>query len=306
MIHTATDLVDTTGHGFYSNPEFSANGIALSPLYGVGPDWATGWGLVNAVKSLEYMDTTRFIEDTVGEINSRDTFFMYIPAGTEKVRTTLPWDDPAGIPHSDTVDAYLPKLVNDLDLQMVNVSNGSVFRPWILDHANLNDGLIQRGTNLAITGIDTLITPAVILNNPASRTTGRRDSLNNVEVVDIDNPPAGLWKIVVAVDTIRVNQTSPVDLMNNRQDYSLIHDFHIIKDTATTNWRVSSSGEGDVRAIHRRCTRTRLYRGYRYRYGRFLHCKRSRQHQRSDHYFPAWRFNQFQRIRCIHLCRYGR
>ena len=248
LIHTATDLVDTIGIGFPANPEFAYHGIGLPPLYSVGPDWVTGWGLVNAVKALEYTDTTKFIEDTIGQVNTRDVYYMYIPSGTQKCRTTLTWDDPPGSGYSDTTRAYLPKLINDLDLQIKNVSTGVFYHPWILDHSPLNDGLVNIADlthkDSLILGIDTSITPSVILSNPAFNTSGKRDSLNNVEVVDIDNPPPGLYEISVNESNIAANQTLPADIFNDRQDYSLIHDFPIIRDTSTTNWRVSSSGPG--------------------------------------------------------------
>ncbi len=247
LIHTATDLIDTIGRGNATNPEFGYHGDYTPPVYGIGPDWCTGWGLVNAVKALEYMDTTKFTEDTIGEINSIDEYLMYVPQNTVKMKTTLAWDDPPAVGRNDTSYAFLPKLINDLDLQVIRLSTGDTLKPWILDHSPLNNGIFITSGTLA--GIDTVITRAKILANPASRTTDKRDSLNNVEVVEIDTPLAGLYKIRVIANSINANQTLPADPFNDRQDYSLIHDFPIIKDTSTTNWKVSSTGAGDVRAI---------------------------------------------------------
>jgi hypothetical protein len=89
LIHTVIDMVDTVGiSGFCYSPEFEAHGKTTRPVYGLGPDWATGWRFVDAEKAVKYVDTTRFRER---KVNNRDSsvFYIYIPSGTDSVRTML-------------------------------------------------------------------------------------------------------------------------------------------------------------------------------------------------------------------------
>ena len=102
LIHTATDMVQTsaiTSHP--NNPDFdrgdAANGDTLTTVYGPGPDFATGYGLVNAEKAVQFVDTNRYKE---GQINQMWTkcFFLTVPGSTDSLRTTLAWDDPGNNP----------------------------------------------------------------------------------------------------------------------------------------------------------------------------------------------------------------
>jgi hypothetical protein len=244
LIHTAEDLIDTVGLVEGSNLDFDTAGFQNQPtIYGVGPDWATGYGLANAPKALEYTDTTRFLEDTIRAAGERH-YFLYCPPNTDKFRVTMAWDDPGHGGMNDIASSHDVKLVNDVDLYVIDHTNGTAndtTRPWFLDHRLLNDGTYPPN------GYDTLITPAVIRANPARRA---RDSLNNVEVVDIDNPGAGLWEAVVRGTDINLNQSAAWPGAGAfMQDFSLVHDFPLIRDTAATHWSVNGNGSGDFRNI---------------------------------------------------------
>jgi hypothetical protein len=146
LIHTATDLDDATS------------------WYNPGPDFASGYGLVNVQNAVNQLRSGGWIEDCVvqGETNSMT---IDVPAGTSQVKATLVWDDEPG-PLSTTT----PALVNDLDL-IVTDSGGLRRFPWTLDPDNPS--------------------------NDAVRT--QEDHLNNVEVVQADGMiPSGSWTIEVA------------------------------------------------------------------------------------------------------------
>jgi hypothetical protein len=69
--------------------------------------------------------------------------------------------------------ANAPKaLINDLDLELVNNGNGQTWLPWVLSPAPI---------------IDSLLLPAV----------RKKDTLNTVEQITIDNPAAGAYTIRV-------------------------------------------------------------------------------------------------------------
>ncbi|MEA1866809.1 MAG: S8 family serine peptidase [Thermodesulfobacteriota bacterium] len=216
LIHTATDLVSTAGEGFIlsNNPDFASQGFHQPEIYGPGPDFATGYGLVNAVKALEYVDTDKFVEDTIDQYETKSYLFS-VPPGTKNFRITLAWDDPPYVGDNSESGAYNIKLVNDIDLCLINVNSGEIIRPWVLDHRMLNDRTVPDD------GLDP-ITPCDISDNPAYKGI---DNRNNVEVVDVvEWPDVGLWAIVVKGAKIALDQSSAPGI---NQDISLVLDFSI-------------------------------------------------------------------------------
>ena len=160
MIHTAEDLNNT------------------------GPDYTTGWGLVNATRAINKIaentnDVTVILEGNVTTTGETDVYYINVPSGQSSLKITLVWDDyPADI-------TAAKQLVNDLDLVVTN-SSGDRFYPWTLDKNN----------------------PSL----PAVK--NQRDDTNNVEQVYVENPNAGVW-------IIKVNATT---LPYPIQTYSLIVD----------------------------------------------------------------------------------
>ncbi len=90
-----------------------------------GPDFATGFGLMNLPRSLAALDEGRY---TIGSIGSgaEQLFSIPVPAGTGALRVTLYWPDVPGSPLSATA------LVNDLDLTLEDGASGT-FLPLVLD-----------------------------------------------------------------------------------------------------------------------------------------------------------------------------
>lgn len=237
LIHTAVDMVDTIGiSGFEYNPEFYDKGDTSKVIYGVGPDWATGWGFVDAQKALEYVDTTRFREKTVSNDDSVSCFF-FVPRQTDSCRVTLCWDDPEN-PNYDTNATFEQKLINDLDLYLRHVATQNRALPWVLDHSWMSSG------SMPSDGIDRNVTRQGIIDNPAYK---GKDTLNNVEVVDMKYPESGLWQIVVKGSAIAQDQNPKLSGLN--QDLSLIFDFPLIDDTSKTRWTVDAKGHGDFLTI---------------------------------------------------------
>jgi subtilisin family serine protease len=237
LIHTATDMVCTDfvqGHQNnldYTDGDYGSEG-QQTVVYGVGPDWATGYGLVNAEKALNYVDVNLFREENV-EQDEEKYYYIDVPAQTNAMRVTIAWDDPAP---TGPVGAYTRTLQNDLDLRLVHVATGAVELPWVLDHSMLNDGTVPGD------GIDHLVKRDVILAHPAFK---GRDNLNNVEVVDVSSPAAGRWAIVVEGHDITIDQNTTVPGFT--QDFSLVADFPITNDNgqiSSTTFRLS----GNIRA----------------------------------------------------------
>jgi subtilisin family serine protease len=125
-----------------------------------GPDFQTGFGLVNALQAVQNLLQGGVLESAL-ERDEEYTRAFDVPTGLSALDVSLAWSD---VPASGNVS---PTLVNDLDLVLLDPSSGSHL-PWIL--------------NPAVPGI------------PA--TTGV-DSINVCERVHVANPVAGQWTLRV-------------------------------------------------------------------------------------------------------------
>jgi hypothetical protein len=126
----------------------------------VGPDFQTGFGLVNALQAVQYLLQGGVIESSL-ERGEEYTRTFDVPDGLSALDVSLAWSD---VPAAGNV---IPTLVNDLDLVLSDPSGGSHL-PWVL--------------NPAVPGI------------PA--TTGV-DSINVCERVHVANPVSGQWTLHV-------------------------------------------------------------------------------------------------------------
>jgi uncharacterized repeat protein (TIGR01451 family) len=206
LIQTAQDLVGT-------DPTVNQDtGAAVT--YGEGPDWATGFGLVDADAAVDLVRGRRFYEGFVDMSRPTDELLLSVVPGQTEVRVTLAWDDPAGNPNSASTAR---QLVNDLDLVLVD-PNGTRHRPLVLPAVTPNDcdpstAGVQVGT---CPGID----PAG--QNYAGPAAPGVDRVNNVEQVVMTDPNGlvpGTWRVQVsALDDDGVTVRLPLGL---RQLFSL-------------------------------------------------------------------------------------
>ncbi len=125
-----------------------------------GPDFKTGFGLVNMRRAYHVLHNGWLMQDSVSQLQI-DSFAIAVSSSLAQLRVLLMWPDPAA-----PINA--PKgLVNDLDVELV-APNGTVYGPWVLNHFPHPDSL----------------------NQPARRGV---DTLNNVELVSVDLPDSGTW-----------------------------------------------------------------------------------------------------------------
>ena len=156
----------------------------------VGPDYESGYGLVNVAEGATFLSdalapTSPTQEDFLFELDlstGEETVFDFRVVANE-VKATLVWTDLPGTPVSGT-NNRTPMLINDLDLW--GESGGTTFYPWTLD----------------------------VLNPGAAATRDKRNTLDNVEQVFIDNlaPLSNL--------SLHVGHTGA--LATGLQDYSLL------------------------------------------------------------------------------------
>lgn len=125
-----------------------------------GPDYKYGYGLVDAMATIDSVKTGKYLEAKIDQ-GARHTYRIVVPSSAKQVKVSLAWDDPAGEPSA------LQQLVNDLDLMLLG-PDGKQYLPWILEP-----------------------TAPFLLARQG------RDSLNNQEQVSVDNPAPGQWTIIV-------------------------------------------------------------------------------------------------------------
>ncbi|PWE00931.1 S8 family peptidase [Marinilabilia rubra] len=154
-----------------------------------GPDYRFGWGLINASAAVELLKTNRssggqsVMED---ELADETVFYheIYIPGDCPELKVTLCWTDPAGQIAEYVLDDETPVLVNNLDIELVRLNDGTVFYPWVLDP--------DEPSAPAIKGIN---------------------NLDNVEQVVLSNPMEGEYLIRIS---------SRAGLKYGKQSFSLI------------------------------------------------------------------------------------
>lgn len=197
--------VDQAGTGSSTNPDTEA-----ATQYGAGPDWATGYGLVDAQAASQLMAARRFVENAVSATDVTDEHLVGVVPGQDELKVTLAWDDVAGTPNANHAS---PALVNDLDLLLVG-PNGEVVRPLVLPRATQfdcdSDASNGTQTGCANPGDD----PGPFDGTAAEGT----DRLNNVEQVLVANPAPGLWRARVSVLNVDTTVRLP---LGGDQRYSI-------------------------------------------------------------------------------------
>jgi len=130
--------------------------------YNPGPDYASGYGLVDAQAAVDLVRAGAIREDTISANGEVDMFDVWVPPGASEIKVTLAWDDPPAVENAAQT------LVNDLDLLLW--SPIATHMPWVLDPAHPEADAIPVG----------------------------RDDTNNLEQVLVTNPMTGKWTIVIS------------------------------------------------------------------------------------------------------------
>ncbi|MCU0872345.1 MAG: S8 family serine peptidase, partial [Pirellulaceae bacterium] len=167
----------------------TSKGLAIhtaSDAGNVGPDYAYGWGLVNAGDAATFITSAAagVGGDTLieGDFTGTELTYKFVSTTGGPAKATIVWTDPAGATQADGLDVRNPVLVHDLDLTITDES-GTTFYAWTLDPNN----------------------PTA----PAVRTV--RNRVDNVEQVALDRPALGIY-------TIHVSTSGPI----SSQPFSLL------------------------------------------------------------------------------------
>lgn len=135
-----------------------------------GIDYLSGYGSLNADKAVQTIIAGRYFQGTVSN-NGQKQFSITIPAGIKQFKISLVWSDPPAISNSSKA------IVNDLDMELVNLTDNSIWLPWVLNPAPNSTALQQEPVR-------------------------KKDSLNVVEQITIDTPIAASYIITVKAAAI--------------------------------------------------------------------------------------------------------
>jgi hypothetical protein len=138
----------------------SANDIGAAHV-----DYQSGFGSVNGYKAMQTLVNGNYISGSVLPAQEL-TYNLIVPANTLELKITMAWIDPPA-----TVNAARA-LVNDIDLELFYPLTSQTWQPWVLSNFPHRDSLLL----------------------PAVR---KRDGLNTVEQISVDNPPPGNYVIKV-------------------------------------------------------------------------------------------------------------
>ena len=152
-----------------------------------GPDHQNGWGLLNTRRSLDVVyagagDDLGVRQATLG--NGQTHQYYFASTTPSDIRVTLVWTDPAATVSAPALDSTTPKLVNDLDVALLDIGGGVTVSPWILNRA-LPGNAATRGAN----------------------------HVDNVEQIDLASAPLGTYQVTVS---------HTGGLTNGSQNYSLV------------------------------------------------------------------------------------
>ena len=202
----------------------------------LGPDFSTGWGLVNASSAVALMQDfrdegdgvpipNRIIQDAVNQATVRE--YDFVVDTLQDIKVTLAWDDVEAAVQNVATG---PMLVNDLDLEL-EAPDGTTFYPWKLGQVILDsngvviaDAAQTPGTNITVSlpinpnpaanpGNPNEIIPQAVLQAGGTWVAGTgKDHLNNVEQVYVNGAQPGHW-------TLRV---TGIDVQSGFQDFSVV------------------------------------------------------------------------------------
>jgi subtilisin-like proprotein convertase family protein len=154
-----------------------------------GPDAKFGWGLLNAKKAAETLTnnglTSWVSEENLIQGQTHNMTVKAIGGTTNPLIASITWTDLPGATNNGNLgdNDTTPALVNDLDIRITK-DGTTTFYPWKLQ-SNPNSLAIRTGDN----------------------------NVDNIEVINIDAPVAGIYEIAI---------THKGTLINNLQRYSLV------------------------------------------------------------------------------------
>ncbi|RRA91168.1 T9SS C-terminal target domain-containing protein [Paenimyroides viscosum] len=141
-----------------------------------GPDFMFGWGLIDADKGRQVIDQAKAETALFRELelpNGATFEYEFSYDGVAPLVATIAWTDPAGTVTTQT-DLNIKKLVNDLDLRLINTDTNVTYYPWSLVQ---QWAIVPSSTSIAVNTVD--------------------NARDNIEKIEPQSAVAGNYKIVV-------------------------------------------------------------------------------------------------------------
>lgn len=134
-------------------------------IYRTGIDYKTGYGLLNSYEAVRALQNKNYDGSAVSQ-GQQWIKNISVPAGIAQLKVTLSWTDTAAQVNTSKA------IVNDLDLEIQDLTSGFIYKPWVLSSAPNIDSLIKLPVR-------------------------KRDSLNTAEQVSIPLPATGTYQVKV-------------------------------------------------------------------------------------------------------------
>ena len=135
-------------------------------VWNIGPDYRTGWGVVQAEQAIARMADRTWQQRSIGSGDIQLIPFE-VTDSTRPLKITIAWDDPAGQPGNNA------SLVNDLDL-LLQAPDGTFHYPWTLDPQDPEASAVRTSV----------------------------DRANPIECVQVDAPATGFWKVIITASPL--------------------------------------------------------------------------------------------------------
>jgi hypothetical protein len=171
-------------------------------------DYEYGFGEVDALSSIETLRDERYFVDAVGDDETK-TFIIHVPSDLRDLKVTLAWTDKEAEPGVEKA------IVNDLDLELYQVSSGTPFAPWSLSTFPHVDSLKKNAVRKA-------------------------DHLNTIEQITIPSASAGEYHIRVKGFNVTTSQSFSVvyELVDEfRWTYPTGSDVLVADQTKLLRWK---------------------------------------------------------------------
>ena len=150
-----------------------------------GPDPIGGWGIMNSKKAAEAIinneDMTMIFEHTL--VNNSTYTFNITKDQFQELEVGVVWTDVRGTALENDINNPRPALINDIDLKIIG-SDATEYFPWKLDLENLTS-------------------PAIKGNN----------TVDNVEIVSIDNSSSDTYTVEISHKGILDDETQIVSII---------------------------------------------------------------------------------------------
>jgi hypothetical protein len=186
-----------------------------------GPDYQYGWGLLSAERAAGMIlnrDEEHFLIQELSIAEGEEHTFEFEADGSGDIVATISWTDPPATSVTPALSKTSLMLVNDLDLRIYDETGETVYLPWILN-------------------------PLA----PVSTATKGDNIRDNVERINIPEPPAGRYTLKVTHKDSLANGSQEFSLILQTRDIPVRRSFYWIGGegawTDPSNWSLSSGGE---------------------------------------------------------------